>query len=83
MNKMFCQCESLEILNIYSFNTENVLDMSYMFYKCLSLKELNISNFKINKNANMNDIFTSCNSLKDLNKLKKFLGLKTDSCICI
>ena len=42
---MFCRCNSLIILNLSNFNTNNVTDMEYMFSGCLSLEKLNISNF--------------------------------------
>ena len=42
---MFYGCSPLKELNLISFKTHNVLDISDMYYGCLSLKELNLINF--------------------------------------
>ena len=43
-------CSSLNELNLYNFNTDNVTNMDYMFSKCLDELKLKIkSNFKIFK----------------------------------
>ena len=47
MRSMFSWCESLESIDLSSFNTNNVNNMSDMFYDCESLK---IKNIKIKKN---------------------------------
>ena len=44
MNSMFDSCESLKKLNLSSFNTQNVNNMSFMFYGCNSLIKLNLIN---------------------------------------
>ena len=44
---MFYDCKSLKSIDLSSFNTNNVTDMSYMFSGCESLK---IENIKIKKN---------------------------------
>ena len=45
MINMFSGCQSLEELNLSSFNTKKVTDMQNMFSKCLSLKDLIVSSF--------------------------------------
>ena len=52
-------------LDISSFNTDNVKDMSHMFSKCSSLEELNFSFFNNNKDTDMRCMFDKCS-----NKLK-------------
>ena len=42
---MFLGCSNLTNINLSSFNTQNVTNMSGMFYGCYNLKEI-----KINKN---------------------------------
>ena len=38
MNKQFCSCESLNVLNLSSFNTSDVANTSYVFFcNCSSL----------------------------------------------
>ena len=70
MNCMFHSCENLENLDLSSFQTEKVRDMSLMFYGCKSLINLNISNFKV-KHANLSNIFKDCNLLKKVNCITK------------
>ena len=41
MSNMFSKCRSLKELNLSSFNTSQVTDMSYMFFICDKLKILN------------------------------------------
>ena len=49
MNNMFCDCRSLEKLDLSNFNTNNVIDMSCMFHNCENLIALNLSNFSTQK----------------------------------
>ena len=48
MSYIFYNCYSLKELNLFNFNTNNVIDISYMFCNCSSLKELNLFNFNTN-----------------------------------
>ncbi len=57
---MFSSCKSLERLNLFSFNTSKVTNMSFMFYECKSLKELKLSkSFTTSKETNIESIFDS------------------------
>ena len=60
---MFSGCSSLERLNLYNFNTDEVLTMNSMFYSCESLEELNINNFRTKKVTDLTDMFKGCDSL--------------------
>ena len=42
MSWMFSGCSSLQSINLSSFNTTNVKDMSCMFHGCSSLKKENV-----------------------------------------
>ena len=69
---MFYNCESLESIDLSSFNTNNVTNMSYMFYNCESLESLDLSSFNTNNVTNMSHMFSGCKSLKIENiKIKK------------
>ena len=57
MNSMFSCCESLESINLSSFNTNNVIDMSYMLFGCKSLESIDLSPFNTNNVTNMSYIF--------------------------
>ena len=50
---MFSKCPSLIKVNLSSFNTMNVTNMSKLFNECKSLKEVTISNFNTNNATNM------------------------------
>ena len=57
----------METLNLLSFNTENVTDMSFMFGFCSSLRELNLGNFDTGNVTNMYNMFGGCRQLEELN----------------
>ena len=52
-------------LDLSSFNSENVIDMTYMFCGCENLIDLDLSSFIINQDNNYKNIFNECNNLKD------------------
>ena len=56
----------LEKLNLSTFNTANVTDMSGMFAMCVALKELNLGSFNTENVENMSKMFYNCVSLKQL-----------------
>ncbi len=56
----------LEKLDLSTFNTANVTDMSVMFARCVALKELNLSSFNTENVENMSSMFYNCVSLKQL-----------------
>ena len=55
---MFYGCSGLKELNLSSFNTNQVTDMSCMFDGCSGLKELNLSSFNTNQVTNMSCMFS-------------------------
>ena len=76
MSDMFHDWSSLQKLNLSSFNTHNVTDMSGMFHGCLSLTKLDIFNFNINGEIDMSYIFLGCP--KELIKKYKSIFIKND-----
>jgi len=66
MSFMFSYCSSLKEINLSSFITNQVTDMSFM-YNCSSLKEINLSSFITNQVTNMRYMFYDCSSLKEIN----------------
>ncbi|MCR4664107.1 MAG: BspA family leucine-rich repeat surface protein [Paludibacteraceae bacterium] len=56
----------LEKLDLSTFNTANVTDMSQMFAGCVALKELNLGSFNTENVENMSSMFYNCVSLKQL-----------------
>ena len=63
---MFESCSSLKTLNVSSFNTGSVTDMSMMFRNCSSLTALDVKNFHTENVTDMDDMFKGCSSLKEL-----------------
>ena len=61
MSRMFSCCSSLKEINLSSFNTNKVTNMSYMFENCSSLEKLDLSSFNTNQVTNMSDMFYSIN----------------------
>ena len=64
---MFRGCEDLTSLDLSSFNTANVENMSFMFDECSSLTSLNLSSFNTANVTSMSYMFSDCSSLTSLN----------------
>ena len=71
---MFSGCELLECLNLSSFDTRNVKDMSRMFYDCKSLNYVDLYSFNTDKVYKIKGIFYNSEKILDANysKFKKF-----------
>ena len=77
---MFSGCINLTKIDLSSFNTQNVTDMSYMFYNCEKLTKIDLSSFNTQNVENTFRMFKGCKSLnfieiqrKSFNKIKKEL----------
>ena len=57
MFSMFGKCSNLTNINLSSFNTQNVTNMSYMFAGCSNLKEIKINKNLCEKIKNENIIY--------------------------
>ena len=68
MRSMFEGCESLTSLDLSSFDTSSVTDMSWMFQfqDCESLTSLDLSSFNTSSVTSMAGMFWSCESLTSL-----------------
>ena len=70
MERILCNCLSIEKLDLSYFKIDKVEDMEYMLHGCESLKDLNISNFIFNNSRDIKYMFSKCSEeLK--NKIKK------------
>ena len=82
---MFSDCSSLKELNLSSFNTNNVTNMSEMFRNCSSLNELNLSSFNTNNVTDMSnifsDIYSSCKLQSRDNKILEEFKKSTGFCL--
>ena len=61
---MFYGCSSLKSIDLSSFNTTNVKDMSGMFWGCSSLESIDLSSFNTTNVNDMSCMFYRCSSLK-------------------
>ena len=66
-NSMFLGHSSLQSIDLYSFNTINVKDMSYMFYRCSSLQSIDFSSFNTTNVKDMSNMLFYCPSLEKEN----------------
>ena len=71
MTRMFCDCKSLQELDLSFINSSNVTCMHGVFAGCTNLKSINLDTLNTNKVNDMSNMFSGCNSLKDLD-LKNF-----------
>ena len=63
---MFKNCTSLASIDLSSFETENVIDISQTFYHCSLIKTLNLSNFNTKKLELAYSLFEGCKSLTSI-----------------
>ena len=66
-NGMFSNFSSLESLNLSSFDTSQVRDMSSMFGNCSSLTSLDVSCLNTSNATTMNSMFQDCTSITSIN----------------
>ena len=59
-------CYSLTSLDLHTFQTNKVFDMSYMFKNCTGITYLNLENFDTAKVTNMRQMFSSCSNMETL-----------------
>ena len=68
---MFAGCSCLTSIDISSFKTQKVNDMSYMFKDCSKIKKIDLSEFDTQNANNMEGMFKGCSSLTSID-LKNF-----------
>ena len=65
-NRLFQNLTALEEIDLSSFDTSNVTDMSYMFNYCTKLKQLDLSNFDTSNVTSIRTMFQRCESLEEV-----------------
>ena len=82
-NSMFLHCLHITSLDLSSFDSSEVKDMSQMFCKCFNLKEINLKNLDTKKVTNMTQMFQKCKSLEKINFPSSFntQNVKDISCM--
>ena len=66
MSMMFDGCKALKEINLASFNTSKVINMSSMFAYSSSLNYIDLSTFTTGFSTDISDMFTNCTSLKNI-----------------
>jgi surface protein len=72
MNGMFYDCKNLTNINLSSFNTRNVADMSCMFYGCKNLTTIDLSYFESEHLISFKNIFFNCFKLIEIRISRPF-----------
>ena len=63
---MFYECKNIIDIDLSSFETKNVTNMSQMFRECENLTNINLSNFDTQNVTNMKFMFGYCDNLKTI-----------------
>jgi surface protein len=66
MQYVFCDCASLDSIDLSHFYTTNVTNMRGLFCRCSALKKLDLSTFNTVKVQYMQQVFSGCESLDSL-----------------
>ena len=62
---LFYDCDNIINIDLSSFNTKNVTNMSSMFDNCENLTNINLSSFDTKNITEMNFMFDCCLKLKN------------------
>ncbi len=62
----FDECESLQYIDMNSWDVSNLTDMSYMFATCTSLQEAKMDNWDVSNLEYTTYAFLGCSSLKEI-----------------
>ena len=66
MYQMFRKCESIEYLDLSSFDTKQVINYGGIFAYCTNLKKVDISSFDTSNAIYFNSFFANCNKLEKI-----------------
>ena len=73
---MFSGCIALTNINLSSFKTPKVTDMSMMFIYCSNLNNLNLSSFDVKNSTDITSMFHGCKKNIILSNIDKFFGFE-------
>ncbi len=66
MEKMFYNCKSLKKLNLFSFKTDKVLNMTEMFNGCINLEDIDLTEFNFKNVKFCDNMFLGCEKISYL-----------------
>ena len=61
---------NIKNIDIHTWDTSNVTDMSFMFYECKKLESINLSGIDTSNVRSMANMFDSCETIKNINLSK-------------
>lgn len=61
---------NIKNIDIHTWDTSNVTDMSFMFYECRNLESINLSGIDTSNVRSMANMFDSCETIKNINLSK-------------
>jgi len=64
---LFYECRNIINIDLSSFDTKNVTDMSSMFSGCSNLTNINLSSFDTKNVTDMSSMFSGCSNLTNIN----------------
>ena len=70
---MFRNCQTIRSIDLSSFDSSEVEDMSRMFFKCIYLEELKLSNLDTKNVSNMEAMFQKCKSIEKIEFPQSFI----------
>ena len=76
--QMFRACHDINEVDLSSFNTSKIIDMSFMFYNCQFITSINLDNVDTSQVTCMWSMFSYCTRVTSLN-LTKFNTSKVES----
>ena len=85
--KMFSKCKYISKIDLSSFNTKNIYNMSYMFSECTNLTNINLSSLNAEKVTDISYLFSQCSNLSKIDlssfKTKNLINMQYMFSLCI
>ena len=76
MSFIFNNCSTLQKVEFFSIETDNVTSMKEMFQSCYKLENVDLTNFNTVNVTNMSRMFNGCNKLKEIKGIDNFNTFK-------
>ena len=85
--KMFSKCKHISKIDLSSFDSKNITNMSYMFSDCSNLTNVNLTSLRAENVTDVSYIFSNCTNLANIDlsnfKTKNLINMKNMFSLCI